>query len=336
MTRRTHRNIVRFLLPVALSGALWTNACSQTSSKDPSEFDVDGVRLGMTVDEASTALQTYGFKYIAKVQFGSRLGKGPFTGAVVGMTGNEYSYAVTGDDRGDHVSVLFTETDGRAYSIDRTMIYGPQAPISWDVLRQRVLEKYGHPTPTTPGFVPGGIEFWVYDPGGRPISGPWDAKISNWSSRGALWSYCAIQGKPAANDTLFPQFFDDTNGQVLGNHGGGTGDGIYGPIPYHVAEKAGYPSMNRGDWRLYSPMMGWTPAIAGPIHAFNFQCGVTLKIDYNWSGGTPGVLVQGFQVSLFDNQRASKNMVKLIDYAKGIKTQQLEENRKKSEAQKPF
>lgn len=339
----TSRNqaITRYLLPLAALAALCLTGRAQT--KDPSEFDVDGVRLGMSVDEASAALQKYGFKYIAKVQFGSRLGKGPFLGAIVGMTGKEYSTDFhNNDDRGDHVSVLFTETEGRAYSIDRTMKYGYETPTSWDVLIQRVREKYGNPTPTPPASAPvppATIEFWVYDPGGKPISGPWNAMISNWSSHIALWSYCATQTKPAPNDALYNKFFDDTGGEALGNHGGGTDDGIYAPIPYHVPEKAGYASLNSGDYKLYFPLMGWSqPGVGlGPIHGFNSVCGVTLRIHYMWGGDRgPGVLVQGFEVALFDNQRASKNYVSLVNYANGIRAQQLEENRKKSEQQKPF
>jgi hypothetical protein len=339
MTRR-NQAITRFLLLVAALAALCLTGRAQT--KDPSQFDIDGVRLGMNVDEAYAALQTYGFKYIAKVQFGSRLGKGPFIGAIVGMTGKEYSSDMHGDDRGDHVSVLFTETEGRAYSIDRTVKYGYETPTSWNVLRQRVREKYGDPTPTPPEISPvppSGGESWAYDPGGRPISGPWKAMVSNWTDRSALWSDCAAQSRPAGNDTLYNQSFDDTGGQILGNRGGGTGDAIYAPIPYHVPEMGGYPSLNRGDYRLYFPMMGWSqPGVGlGPIHAFNSFCGVTLRIQYDWKGDPgPGVLVQAFQVALFDNQRASKNYVTLVTYANGVKARELEENRKKSDQQKPF
>jgi hypothetical protein len=310
------------------------------SQQSPSQFDVDGVRLGMSVDEAYAALQTYGFKYIAKVQFGSRLGKPPFIGAIVGMTGKEYSSDMHGDDTGDHVSVMFTETDGKAYSIDRTMKYVHESPTSWDVLRQRVREKYGDPTPIPAGVIPvppGSIEFWAYDPVGKPISGPWNAMISNWSSHSALWGYCATQGKPASNDTLYNQFFDDTVGQAIGNRGSGTDDAIYAPIPYHVPEKVGTASLNRGDYKLYFPLMGSSGSMLGPIRAFNLLCGVTLKIDYSWGGDRgPGVFVQGFEVSLFDNQLASKNMVNLIKYADAVRAKQLEENRKKSEKEKPF
>jgi hypothetical protein len=298
----------------------------------------------MSVDEAEAALRAYGIPYVAKAQFGSRLGKGPFIGAVVGMTGKEYSSVENPDDRGDHVSAFFTETEGRAYSIDRTMKYGFETPTSWDVLKQRVREKYGDPTPTPPAnspVPPGSMEYWVYDPGGRPISGPWNAMISNWSSHAALWSYCATQTTPAGNDTILNgnQFFDDTVGQAMGNRGGGTSDRIFGPIPYHVPEKAGSPSLNRGEYPLYFPLMGWSqPGVGlGPMHGFNSVCGVTLKTHYAWGGGTPGVLVQGFEVGLLDNQLASKNMVNLLNYANGVRAQQLEETRKKSEQQKsPF
>ena len=340
--KRRNQSIVRFILMLAALCAL--SSAGPAQSKGPSQFDVDGVRLGMSVNEAYGALQTYGFKYIAKVQFGSRLGKGPFIGALVGMTGKEYSSDFHGDDRGDHVCVLFTETDGKAYSIDRTMKYGVDTPTAWDVLRQKVREKYGDPTPKPPSFLPvppGTLEFWVYDPGGKPISGPWNAMISNWSSHAALWSYCATQTTPALNDSILNQnhFFDDTVGQALGNHGGGTEDGIFAPIPYPVPQKPGYPSLNRGDYQLYSPLRGWSqPGVGlGPMHGFNSVCGVTLKITYAWGGERgPGVLVEGFEVGLLDNHLASKNMVNLINYANGVKARQLDDIRKKSEQQTPF
>ena len=163
--------------------------------------------------------------------------------------------------------------------------------------------------------------------------------ISNYSSRRNLWSYCATQYMPGGGDTIKNGhlFYDDTPGQILGNRGGGTADAIWGPLPYHVPEKAGFPSLNRHEWPLYSPMSGWSqPGVGlGPIHAFSSVCGVTLRIHYMWGPG-PGVTVQAFEVSLFDNQLASKNIVKLIEYANGVRARQIEENRKKSEQQKPF
>jgi hypothetical protein len=330
-----------FLLVVV---ALAPYTCHSQSQPNPSQFDVDGVRLGMSVDEAYAALQTYGFKYIAKVPFGSRLGKEPFIGALVGMTGTEYvidDVNNANNDKGDHVSVLFTETEGKAYSIDRTVRYGNQDPIAYDVLLKRVKEKYGDPTPPSPNFIAtetSGSQVWVYDPTGKPLTGPWKDMVSNYTTRTGLWSYCAYGGGSGTGttDTLANKFADDSTGQIMGNSEGGTGSTINGRIPYHVPEKTGYPSLNKGVYQLYYPLMGWSQngIGLGPIHSFGLACGITLRIHYAWT--IRAVQVSGFEVSLFDSQLASRNYKRLVDYATGIKTKQLEENRKKSEQQKPF
>jgi hypothetical protein len=308
-------------------------ACLAQSRPNPSEFDVDGVRLGMSVDQAEAALRAYGIPYTARVQFPSRLGKGPFVGAVVGLTGKEFSADGHGDMRGDHIAVLFAETDGKAYSIDRTMDYGALTPTQTDVLMKRVKEKYGDPTPVPPGGMatpvpPATNQFWEYDPAGKAIAGPWNAMVSNWTSRSALWSDCALQEKPASNDTLFKHFFND----IESNHG----TGLFAPIPYHVPDIAGSATTwNQGEFDLYTPMLG------GLRTGFGSDCGVSLKISYQWGmgkggGNVPWGLTKTFEVSLFDNQLASKNMVNLINYANGVRKQEYEEKRKKSEEQKPF
>jgi hypothetical protein len=63
---------------------------------------------------------------------------------------------------------------------------------------------------------------------------------------------------------------------------------------------------------------------------------VTLRINYQWGKDGERATVQNFQVSLFDNQSASKNYMALVNYANGLKAKAQEELRKKSEQQKPF
>src|SRR5271156_5302765 len=89
MTRRKQA-IVRFLLPIAVCGALCATGRAQSPSKDPSKFDIDGVRLGMGVDEVEAALRAHGSTlHMERMQFQSKLGKEPFIGAVVAMTEND-------------------------------------------------------------------------------------------------------------------------------------------------------------------------------------------------------------------------------------------------------
>ena len=63
---------------------------------------------------------------------------------------------------------------------------------------------------------------------------------------------------------------------------------------------------------------------------------MTLRINYQWGNDAARATVQGFEVSLLDNQRASKNYIALVNYANGVKAKDLEELRKKSEQQNPF
>lgn len=295
-------------------------------SKDPSQFDIDGVRLGMGVDEVEAALRAHDFKYIAIAQQRSRSGKGPFIGAVVGMSGTEYVRPGTavnygqGSDPGDHVAVLFTETEGnKAYSINRRMEYDRDTPVPFDLLDKQAREKYGNPPPTTPEFKvpPMFDEYWQFDPAGR---------VMPEGNRDPVWQECALQ----LPDTNFShgidnvRFFDD----IQGNRGDNQ---IYAPVPY--AEKLiapGFPSM-RGEYLVYSP------SVLQLRRTFAIRCGISLEIHYNWSGGVNGVLVGSFGASLVDNQLAIKNLDNLINYAKVGDTKRLEELHKKAEAQKsPF
>jgi hypothetical protein len=324
MTHRTQM-IVRFLLPVAALAALCPQGCAQSPAKDPAQFDVDGVRLGMSVDEAEAALRAHGFKYIAIAQQGSRLGKEPFIGAIVGMSGTEYMPPNAnvpwplGGDPGDHIAVLFTETGGKAYSINRRMAYPAAAPVPFDVLDKQAREKYGDPPPTTPELKvpPAFDQYWQFDPAGRAMA------EGNYNP---VWLECARQQTDAnfTHGVDNVRFFHDTQG----NRGDNL---IYAPVPY--AEKLdtpGFPSLRRGEYLVYSP------SINGLRANFSVRCGVSLNINYVWAGGN-GLLVDAFGVSLVDNQLAIRNLNNLIDYAKAVEAKRLEELHKKAEEQKsPF
>jgi hypothetical protein len=312
----------------------------RAQSKDPSQFDIDGVKLGMSVDEAKAALKAHGFTYIAIAQQGSRLGKGPFIGAVIGMSGKEYctkadaakygpnTTACGGEhDLGDHVAVLFTETDLKVYSINRRMQFDRNTPIPVDTLTKDVIEKYGDPPPLGISYGPSmGTMFWTYDLQGRLIS------AQRGLSDNPMWNECALEApdrsfSPNGQDNV--HFFHDNQGNY------GDGYHINAPLPYQSAMET--PLAWRNAVSVYNPIVRTLLR-----SNFSVRCGVSLKIGYGWSGNPalqqskPRTLVEAFGVSLVDNQLAIKNLKNLIDYANGIQAKQLDDLHKKAEGQKPF
>jgi hypothetical protein len=177
-TMRRQHNIVRLLLPVAAFGALCATGCAQTT-RDPSKFDINGVRLGMGVDEVEAALAAHGSTpHIERMQFQSKLGKEPFIGAVVAMTENDRRKW----NSGDHVLVLFTETEGhKAYLINRYLYYDNNTPTQLDILEKQAAEKYGNRAPVRQPSDPS--LYWIFDPAGRlmPETAP-------------AWSTCTTNG----------------------------------------------------------------------------------------------------------------------------------------------
>jgi hypothetical protein len=131
---------------------------AQTAA-NPQDFDIAGVRLGITVEQAKAALHAYNPAMTVQVQQSpSQIGPGSFTSVVVGTTGQAYG-------KGDGILIAFTETQGnRAYLISRVLTYDETSPAPTNVLMQQVTQKYGKPTSMTadPAWT------WAFDPDGRP------------------------------------------------------------------------------------------------------------------------------------------------------------------------
>ncbi|MGA9389621.1 MAG: hypothetical protein WBV69_04165, partial [Candidatus Sulfotelmatobacter sp.] len=123
MTRQ-NRCISRFLLPLAAFCALSSTGRTQSPSGDGHGFDVGGIRLDISVDQAQAALRAHDPSMkIQVLQSPARLSKGTFTSAVVGLTGTQFpSPGVTG--KSDGILISFTETEGnKAYMIARVITY---------------------------------------------------------------------------------------------------------------------------------------------------------------------------------------------------------------------
>jgi hypothetical protein len=157
MTRQS-RTIVRFLLPVA---AFFTfGAPSRAQTPNPQDFDIAGIRLGITVEQAKAAILAYNPTMTITVkQSASQIGPGTFTSIVAGTTGSA-------SGNGDGILVAFTETQGnKAYMISRVLHYENNSPASVDVLMQQITAKYGKPSYMTadPAWS------WATDPTGSFI-----------------------------------------------------------------------------------------------------------------------------------------------------------------------
>ena len=192
MTRR-NQAIIRSLLTIAVCGALCATGHAQTSG-DPHNWDVGGIRLGISVEQAQAALHAHDPSMKVQVlQSPSQVGKGTFTSVVVGATGSQ------GDPihvaKSDAILIAFTETEGnRAYSITRVLTFPQNSPgaggIPTDVLTHQLVEKYGKPhsstcsmgRPCDVGNVPFqsmrllpfaqsySLMFWNFGPDGQPVN----------------------------------------------------------------------------------------------------------------------------------------------------------------------
>jgi hypothetical protein len=168
----------QFLVSIAAFAALYATGRAQSQFKDPSKFDIVGVRLGMTVDEVEAAIRADGsMPHIKRWEWQSEMGGKPYNQAISAATNDMGPNA----GAGSHMLVVFTETGGnRAYEINRELYFDSVAPL--DVTVKQAIEKYGTPSPPRP-FVPPNQIYWVFDPAGRPIP------VGNGNS---LWDYCKI------------------------------------------------------------------------------------------------------------------------------------------------
>jgi hypothetical protein len=167
MTRQNNRTIVRFLLPVATFCALCSTDRAQSPSGDAHNFDIGGVQLDISVEQAQAALHAHDPSMKVQVlQSAAQLSEGMFTSAVVGVTGKQYpSPGVTG--KSDGILISFTETEGnKAYSIARAITYDQSSTaLPIDVLLQQMTEKYGKPHAAT--SPPGSGMFWSFGRDGK-------------------------------------------------------------------------------------------------------------------------------------------------------------------------
>jgi hypothetical protein len=188
MTRR-NQAIIRFLFAIAVGGALCATGHAQTSG-DPHNWDVGGIRLGISVEQAQAALHAHDPSMKVQVlQSPSQVAKGTFTSAVVGATGAQ---GIADSKKSDAILIAFTETEGnKAYSITRVLTYDQSSPAPTDVLIQQLTEKYGKPhlSICTPGRpcgsfnIPQGLTlrgspqapfyhavFWNFGPDGQRVN----------------------------------------------------------------------------------------------------------------------------------------------------------------------
>jgi len=156
MTRR-NQAVIQFLMPVAAFGALCTTGRAQTSG-DPHNFDIAGIRLGISVEQAQSAIHAHDPSMKVQVlQSPSQIGKSTFTSGVAGLMGSQRG-------KSDGILIAFTETEGnKAYRITRVLTYDQNSPAPRDVLVQQMTAKYGKQhSGTAEGML------WGFDPDGKP------------------------------------------------------------------------------------------------------------------------------------------------------------------------
>jgi hypothetical protein len=156
MTRRKQA-VMRFLLPVAAFLALCATGQAQTSG-DPHNWDIAGIRLGISVDQARAALHAHDPSMNVQVlQSPSQVGKGTFTIGVMGTTGSP-------PGKGEGIIIAFTETEGnKAYSITRVLNTDQSYPAVKDVLTKQLIEKYGEPSSDSSAL------WWTFGANGRHV-----------------------------------------------------------------------------------------------------------------------------------------------------------------------
>jgi hypothetical protein len=114
MTRR-NQAIRQFLLPAA---ALCATDRAQSPSGDADNFDIAGIRLDISAEQAQAALHAHDPSMkVQTIQSPSQLGKGTFTSDVVGLTGSQ-----TG--KSDAILISFTETESNSL-----IGFDPETPL---------------------------------------------------------------------------------------------------------------------------------------------------------------------------------------------------------------
>jgi hypothetical protein len=126
-------------MPVAAFCAVCSAGRAQTSG-DPHNWDIAGIRLDISVDQAQAALHAHDPSMKVQVlESPSQIGKAPFTSGVVGVTGSQ-------SGKSDGILITFTEMEGnKAYMIARVVTYDESSSPPRDVLMRQVTEKYGKP-----------------------------------------------------------------------------------------------------------------------------------------------------------------------------------------------
>jgi hypothetical protein len=196
MTRQ-NRTITRFILPLAAFCALPLKQVVPRSG-DAHNFDIAGIRLDISVDQAQAALHAHDPSMKVQVlQSPAQLSKGMFTSAVVGLAGTQYpSPGITG--KSDGILISFTETEGNeAYAIARVMTYDQSsAVLPITALMEQMTDKYGKPHSMTSPL--GSGMFWSFGPDGKRSPNTHCTGYGSFVSVGAL-------SLPSSEDTFDSQ-----------------------------------------------------------------------------------------------------------------------------------
>ena len=157
---RRHQTIVRLLLPVAGFCAVCSTGRAQSPSGDAHKFDIAGIRLDISVDQAQAALHAHDPSMKVQVlRSPSEIDKTQFTSGVVGVTGSQSA-------KSDGILISFTETEGnKAYAIARVITYDQSSAPPMDILMRQMTEKYGKPHSMTAPL--GSGMFWSFGPDGK-------------------------------------------------------------------------------------------------------------------------------------------------------------------------
>jgi len=107
--KRRNQAIRQFLVLLAAFGALYATGRAQSQFKDPSKFDIVGVRLGMTVAQVEAAIKADGsMPHTRRIELQSAMGGKPYIEAIWAATNDQGQYFFAGS----HMVVNFTETGG--------------------------------------------------------------------------------------------------------------------------------------------------------------------------------------------------------------------------------
>jgi hypothetical protein len=128
---------------------------------DPSQFDVIGLKLGMSADEAQAAIRAHDPKILIQA-FKAKGVDGKISIQVVHAIkrANPRDYMPS-----EEIIVSFTQTQpGKAYAIGRSVYFAKgEQPLKTAVLKQ-LFDKYGSPTESS------GVTYnWLFDNSNKPI-----------------------------------------------------------------------------------------------------------------------------------------------------------------------